>query len=150
MNFAHLHLILTHFPPVLSLCSAVSAAAGFLLPRRRRELVQLALFLLVVVGATMPLAYLAGDRTADSIGKVEGIQQEAIAPHQHAANIALSVSISAACAAVVLLIVERRRQSLSPILRLLVLVIALTSAAVIGWTANLGGAIHHPEIHNHV
>src|SRR5229473_1909752 len=62
MNFAHLHLVLTHFPPVLSLGGAISAAAGVL--RRRRDLVQLALLLLIVVGATMPLVYIAGDRAA--------------------------------------------------------------------------------------
>ena len=149
MNFAHSHLVLTHFPPVLSVGSAISAAAGFLLPRRRRELVQLALLLLVVVGVTMPIVYIAGDRAADSIGRVKGIQQEAIAPHQQAATIALWVSIAAALIAAPLLVVEHRR-GLSPTLRMLILAAALASAATIGWTANLGGEIHHPEIHNHV
>jgi hypothetical protein len=68
MNFAHLHLVLTHFPPVLSLGGAISAAAGTVLSRRRRELIQLALLLLIVAGAMMPLVYIAGDRAADSIG----------------------------------------------------------------------------------
>ncbi len=148
MNFAHLHLVLTHFPPVLSLGGAISAAAGILLPRRRHELIELALLLLIVAGATMPLVYIAGNRAADSIGKVEGVQQDAIAPHQQAAGIALSVSIGAACVAVVLLIVARRRGSLTRALQLLVLIVAVASAAAIGWTANLGGAIHHPEIHS--
>ncbi|HEY3052439.1 MAG TPA: hypothetical protein VGK04_03525 [Thermoanaerobaculia bacterium] len=148
MNFAHLHLVLTHFPPVLSLGGAISAAAGVLVPRRHRELIQLALLLLIVVGATMPLVYIAGERAADSIGRVEGIRQDAIAPHQQAATIALSASIGAAFIAVALLVVERRRGSLSPALRLLVLVVAIGSAAAIGWTAGLGGAIHHPEIHS--
>src|SRR5438132_1815715 len=148
MNFVHLHLVLTHFPPVLSLGGAIAAAAGIILPRRRRELMRLALLMLIVVGATMPLVYIAGDRAADSIGKVEGIQQEAIAPHQRAATIALLASIGTAFIAVALLVVERRAGSLSPVLRLLLLVVAIGSAAAIGWTANLGGAIHHPEIHS--
>ena len=94
MNFAHLHLVLTHFPPVLSLGGAFAAAVGVL--RRRRDLVRLALVLLVAVGAMMPLVYIAGDRAADSIGKVEGIDQEAIAPHQRVATIALVISICSA------------------------------------------------------
>ena len=149
MNFAHLHLVLTHFPPVLSLGSAISAAAGFLLPRRRRELLQLALLLLIVVGATMPLVYIAGERASHSIGRVNGIQQEAIAPHEEAATIALWVSIAAALIAVSLLVVEQRR-GLSLPLRMVLLAVTFASAATIGWTANLGGEIHHPEIHNHV
>src|SRR5438105_9524614 len=97
MNFAHPHLVLTHFPPVLSLAGAFSAAVGVF--RRRRELIQLSL-LLIVVGAMMPLVYIAGDRAADFIGKVDGVQQDAIAPHQRAATIALTVSIFTAIVAV--------------------------------------------------
>ena len=60
MNFAHVHLVLTHFPPVLSLGSAFSAAVGVI--RRRRDLVKLALVLLIAVGAMMPVVFAAGDR----------------------------------------------------------------------------------------
>ena len=143
MNFAHLHLILTHFPPVMSLGGAMSAVAGILLPRRRRELIQLALLLLIAVGAMMPLVFIAGNRTADRIGKVEGIDQDAIAPHQRAAKIALWVSIAVAIIAIV---VANYGRALRVPTMVLVLVIAIVSAAVIGWTAALGGAIHHPEI----
>lgn len=144
MNFAHAHLVLTHFPPVLTLGAAIAAAVGVL--RRRREEAHLALLLLVAVGAMMPAVYVAGDRAADSIGRVEGVQQEAIAPHQRAATIALSISILAAFFAGGLLNVERRRGTLSATLRLLVLAATIVSALPVGWTAALGGAIHHPEI----
>jgi len=144
MNFAHIHLVLTHFPPVLSLGSAVSAAVGLLL--RRRDLVQLALVLLVAVGAMMPVVFFAGNRAADVIGKVDGVQQDAIAPHQRAATIAMAVSIGAAIVAAGLLLLERRRGTLSTALQVLVLIAAITSAVPIGWAAALGGAIHHPEI----
>lgn len=146
MNFAHLHLILTHFPPVLTLGGAFAAAVGLL--RRRRDLVRLALVLLVAVGAMMPLVYIAGDRAADSIGKVDGVDQEAIAPHQRAATIALVISICSALIACGILIIERRRGDLSSTLRVLVLAAAIASALPIGWAAALGGAIHHPEIHS--
>jgi len=147
MNSAHLHLILTHFPPVLSLGGAVSAAAGLL--RRRRDLVRLALVLLLAVGAMMPVVYLAGERTAKSIGKVRGVQQEAIEPHERAATIALFLSIGAALVAAGVLLMEHRRGDLSLALRVLVLIAAIASALPIGWAAALGGEIHHPEIHLH-
>ncbi len=144
MNFAHVHLVLTHFPPVLSLGSVVSAAVGLL--RRRRDLMQLALVLLVAVGVMMPAVFFAGNRAADVIGKVDGVQQEAIAPHQHAATIALAWSIGAAVVAAGLLWLERRRGSLTSAFQILVLIATLASALPIGWAAALGGAIHHPEI----
>ncbi len=146
MNFAHLHLILTHFPPVLSLGGAASAAAGVL--RGRRDLVRLALLLMIAIGAMMPVVYIAGDQAADSIGRLDGVQQEAIAPHQRAATIALAVSIGTALIAGGLLIIERHRGSLSSTLRVLALAIVIASALPIGWAAALGGAIHHPEINS--
>jgi|SRR5947209_6786511 len=144
MNFAHLHLVLTHFPPVLSLCSALSAAVGVI--RRRRDLLRLALGLLIAVGAMMPLVFIAGQRAADAIGKVDGVQQEAIAPHQRAATIALAISIGTAVIGAVLLRIELRGEGLSRTFRVVVLAATIASAAPIGWTAALGGLIHHPEI----
>jgi NAD/NADP transhydrogenase beta subunit len=145
VNFVHLHLVLTHFPPVLSIECVVAAAAAQFIRSRRRELVRLTLFLAIATSAMMPAIYFAGVRTADAIGKVEGIQQEAIAPHQQAALIALCVSIATIVIAAVLLIVERRQAGLSFLLRMLVLLLTLGLAATIGWTASRGGAIHHPE-----
>ena len=146
MNFVHLHLVLTHFPPVLSMECVVAAAAAQFIRSRRRELVRLTLFLAIATSAMMPAIYFAGVRTADAIGKVDGIQQEAIAPHQQAALIALCVSIATIIIAAVLLIVERRQAGLSFLLRMLVLLLTVGLAATIGWTASRGGAIHHPEV----
>jgi hypothetical protein len=146
VNFVHLHLVLTHFPPVLSLECVVAAAAAQVVRSRRRELVRFALLLMIATSAMMPAIYFAGVKTSEVIGKVDGIQQEAIAPHQQAALIALCVSIGVIVIAVALLIAERREAGLSFSLRLLVLLLAVGLAATIGWTASRGGAIHHPEV----
>jgi len=146
VNFVHLHLVLTHFPPVLSLECVVAAAAAQVIRSRRRELVRLTLFLAIATSTMMPAIYFAGVRTADAIGNVDGIQQDAIAPHQQAALIALCVSIATIIIAAVLLIVERRQAGLSVLLRVVVLLLTVGLAATIGWTAARGGAIHHPEV----
>jgi hypothetical protein len=148
MSYAHLHLVMTHFPPVLSIAGAVAAASAVLFRRRRRDLVHLALLLMIITGAMMPAIYVAGLRTAATIGKVEGIQQEAIAPHQQAATITLWTCIVTALMACGLLIAEQLQAAAGSRLRLLVLLLAIGTASAIAWTADLGGAIHHPEIHS--
>jgi hypothetical protein len=145
VNFVHLHLVLTHFPPVLSLECVAAAAAAQVVRGRRRELVRFALLLMIATCAMMPAIYVAGVKTSEVIGKVDGIQQEAIAPHQQAAFIALCVSIIVIVIAIALLIAERRQPGLSFSLRVGVLLLTVVLAATIGWTAWRGGAIHHPE-----
>jgi 1,4-dihydroxy-2-naphthoate octaprenyltransferase len=146
INFAHIHLVLTHFPPVVSLGGAVAAIAALFLRRYSGELGRLALLLLIIAGVTTPMAYFAGGRAADQIGKVEGVQQDAIAPHEKAAATALFCSIAAGVVAVAAVIAGWRRGTIPFGLRLVVIIAAIVSAAAIGWTAALGGAIHHPEI----
>lgn len=145
MNFAHLHLVLTHFPPVIGVGGAIVAAAGCLLPRRRRDLVRLAALLLAVAGALTPIVFLAGNRAANEIGRVEGINQDAIAPHQRAASMAVWISIGAGVLSLIAV-----RKEITRAMAVLILIAAIASAAVIGWTAALGGEIHHPEIHQKV
>jgi uncharacterized membrane protein len=146
ISFAHLHLVLIHFPPVLSVLAAIAATAAWLLRRPAGELFRLALLLLVAAGVTTPLAYLAGGRAAEEIGRVEGIRQEAIAPHQRAAVTALVAAEGAALLAGAAAVVVRRGGAASMRLRLLVLVAAVVAAVAVGWAGLLGGAIHHPEI----
>ncbi|HYM61841.1 MAG TPA: hypothetical protein VEZ11_13220 [Thermoanaerobaculia bacterium] len=147
MNAAHLHLILTHFPPVLSLIAAGAAVVGFL--RKRADLVSIALWLLVVIGAMVPVVYMAGDRAADQIGRVDGVQQDAIAPHERAGTISLVASAAIGALAAAALVWARRRANIPGGIRIILAAAALALAVVIGWTANLGGAIHHPEIEQH-
>ncbi len=141
--WSEIHLVVTHFPPVLTVGSTLCAAAAMIMRRRRDDLVRVALGLVIATAGLMPLTYVAGDRTAEKIGRVEGVQQEAIAPHQQAAKIALIVSIASASIAVALLLLTRTPRLAT---RVLTLAISLLSFVIIGWTAHLGGQIHHPEL----
>jgi hypothetical protein len=146
MNFAHIHLVLTHFPPVLTLFGAISAVSGLLMRQHRRELARLTRLSMILASVLTPMTYFAGGRAADKIALVDGINQEAIAPHQSAASIALIASIAAGLVAAAAALVDRRSHHVPVVLEVILIVAAITSAVVIGWTAALGGAIHHPEI----
>ena len=89
----------------------------------------------VTDGAMMPVVFFAGNRAVDAIGRVDGVQQDAIAPHQRAATIAMALSIAAAVVAAGLLLLERRRGALSIAFQILVLVAAMASALPIGWAS---------------
>ncbi len=135
MNAPHLHLILNHSPLFAELAALLLLAAGGAL--RRRDLVDAAL---VAAIATAPLAaatFVSGRAAADAVGRIDGIDQEAIGPHEEAAEIFAAVATVAALAAGAAL---RWRRVTA------VAAAAVVVALAIGlWTAERGGAIHHPE-----
>ena len=144
MNAAHLHLVLIHVPPAITAAAVVAAAWGAI--RKRSDSVRLALLLLLFAGLTTPVVYIAGERTADRIGRVDGIDQNAIAPHEASARVTLiAISISAVAALIALIASARAHREPGSRIGLIALACALICSALVIRTANLGGAIHHPE-----
>ena len=140
MNAAYVHLVLNNFPPVLSLAGLCMLVAGM---ASRSEAVTRAAFAIIV--ATLLVAiptYLAG-RSAQTVVKsmVEGVNKEAIEPHQEAATAALIFLVFDGVLAAIALFVRLRR-----VLTSFVLVLSIVSMLAVTYAARLGGRIHHPEI----
>jgi hypothetical protein len=142
MNAMHLHLILNHAPLFGELfASALLAAAA---PARSRTLLRTALVVLVATAAISIPVFFTGRRAADSIGKFQGVSQEAIDPHASSAEAFLAVGELAGLAAGVVLWLGQNKFTQWGV----AVVGTLTAAALILAlrTAYLGGAIRHDEI----
>ena len=136
MNAAHLHLILNHAPLFGEIAAAISFAAGALL--RKKDFVTAALVAAVVSGALAAATFFSGRAAADAIGRVDGVNQEAIGPHEEAAEaFAITAVIGAVAAAAAL----RWPRATLPA------AILIAAALALGvYAAEMGGRIHHPEI----
>jgi hypothetical protein len=138
MNAAHLHLILNHLPVLGEIGGVVLLAAG--LAKRTAAVVRLALLAIVATGVLAVPVFVSGLSAAESVGRVDGVVQEAIAPHEDAAAAFLSGAITAGVLAAITLATSRRW----------IMPFALTAsliASLLGVRAAiLGGRIHHPEI----
>lgn len=137
-NAIHLHLILNH-APLFGELFAVSmlVVAGVL---RSRTLLRTALAVVILTALGSIPVLLTGRAAGDAIGKVEGIDQDAIGPHEDAAERFLVAAEAAGLAALVAL-ARPRRATIG-----IVSVLTLISLGLAGWTANLGGLIHHNEL----
>jgi hypothetical protein len=144
MNEAHWHLIVTHIPVI-----GLLGASGILLVGlwKGQELLQkTGLVCLVIAGVGAGAAYLTGE------GAEEGLEQQRrsapeslVERHEEVAEVAMIGSALVAVASAAVLVAARRRPLHRGVVAA-VLVGSMVVGGIVGYTANLGGQIGHPEI----
>ena len=143
MNSVQMHLALTHVPVILSLVGLIMLMVAFLI--KNSTLTRTSYILLLVAGiAAMPV-FFTGEGTEEAIEKLAGVSEAAIERHEEVAKLAM-VSISAAGLVALTALFSFRLQVASRVFKMVVLLLAITSAGLMAQTAHLGGQIRHTEI----
>ncbi|MEA2239944.1 MAG: hypothetical protein QOC81_4668 [Thermoanaerobaculia bacterium] len=137
-NAIHLHLILNHAPVFGELFAVSLLLAAAVM--RSTTLLRTALGIVVVTALGAIPVFYTGRAAGDAIGKVEGIDQEAIGPHEEAAERFIAVAEPAGVAALVALVRPR------PTTVAIASALTLISFGLAGWAANRGALIHHQEL----
>ena len=144
MNWAHVHLIINHIPVIgIGLLILLFIVA---MVRKNKGLITVALaFIILISLATIPV-YLTGEPAEEVVEDMPGISEELIEEHEEQADIAFILVEVAGGLALITLIARRYSDKLGQRLGILTLLVLIVSGGLIGWTANLGGKIHHEEI----
>lgn len=142
MNAAYVHLVVNHFPPILAIAALILLVLTLFW---RNDGARRAAILLVVLAAVSAIpAYQSGEGAEEIVEEVQGVNVQAIEPHEEwgeATLILLSIAGVAAIAALVAF-----RATPVPAWAAVVLTLALLAATVVAVrTAFLGGRIRHPE-----
>jgi uncharacterized membrane protein len=140
---AHLHLVLNHVPVIL-----VPAAIVMLLyamASKSADLTKGALALLIVSTLFGAGAFLTGEPAEDALEQIPGISTEAMKPHENLATFAVAATALAGVFASVVFL-KWQPGGATPWTMIATLVVALTAAMLLAWTAYLGGRINHPEL----
>jgi uncharacterized membrane protein len=144
MNWAHVHLLINHFP-VIGVLGAILLLI-YSLVRKSEEVKMVSFGVFVLIALITPAVYVTGQAAGNVVKNLPGVTEAYIGRHEEMAGLAL-VSIEAlGVLALVGLLLLRRSGSMPQWVVVMVLVVSLVSAAVIGLTANLGGQIRHTEI----
>ena len=144
MSAAHWHLVLNHIPLLGILFGTALLAYGVW---RRQEDVQIAsLGLLVVAGLAVIAVYLTGEPAEEVVEGLAGVSHDAIETHEHFAWYGLVAGIATGVVALGTLLYGALRRRLVRWTVGLTLLLAVVSVGLIGYTANLGGKISHPEL----
>ena len=145
MNPAHMHLLLNHIP-VLALASATI----LLITARWRaqiEWTRLSMIFFVLAGTASVPVFLTGEPAEEIIENIGGISMMHLESHENSAMVSLIgaciLGLLALAGLFFIELVHTRRMVWTTFF-----IVALIANGLMMWTSNLGGKIHHIEIHN--
>ena len=144
MSAAHWHLMLNHIPLLGLFFGAVLLAYG--LWRGSEDVQKASLGLLAVAGLSALAVYLTGEPAEEVVEGLAGVSHDAIEAHEEGALYALIAGLATGVAALGTLLYGWGRRALARWTVVLTLVLAVVSTGLLGYTANLGGKISHPEL----
>ena len=143
VNAAHLHLALNHIPVVGAGLGTVLLILGLLL--KRNEWIKASWAVFIIAALIAIPTYFSGNEAEELVEDMAGISEPLIESHAEIGFYALLAVESLGSLALLAWIVSRKR-GMVPLLTNLTLVLSFFTAALLGYTANLGGMIRHPEI----
>lgn len=145
INAAHLHLILNHIPIIGTAIAIFVLIIGFFW--KSDDIKRVCLMILVLTALITIPVYLSGK---DSEGMIEGnyedVDEEFIEEHEEFALYSFIAMDIAGFIALIGLVLYRRPKIFPLYFTILMFLILMVVNGMMGWTANLGGKIHHPEI----
>ena len=144
MNWAHVHLMINHFP-VVGVFGA-TALLVYALARKSEEIKRVSFGLFVLLALITLAVFFTGQAAQDTVKKLPGVTEASIDTHEEMAEYALVFIETLGLAALAGLLFLRVSGAIPRWLVVIVLLLSLVTAAVVGVTANLGGQIRHTEI----
>jgi hypothetical protein len=143
MNWAQAHLLLNHLPVLGLVYSLLVLVGSFFCYRRELQRTALALFVVTALG-TIP-TYLTGEPAEHVVRDMPEVERDLIDVHQDWATASL-IGIEVVGVVSLVGLYLAWKSTLPEMLVQVCLLLALVSFAIVGWTAHLGGQIHHSEI----
>ncbi len=140
MNAAHLHLLVNHLPLFAVLLGLLVGLYGAW--RREESVVRVALMLFGLAALGAVATYFTGE-AAEELVETLGRSEAALEAHEESGSLAAYLTIALGVLSLGTLV---RRGPVAPAWRTALLVLAVVTLGVVGYAANLGGRISHPEV----
>lgn len=144
MNYAHLHLLVNHFPIVGTIIGSLVLSVGILLGKQEVKLTALGIFIFSAIFSFFALY--TGEGAEEIVEKISGIDKKLIHEHKEYAEIFFNITIVVAIVALISFVTEIKKISWSKYLVILCLLIAIASSIAAKFVGTSGGEIRHTEI----
>ena len=141
MNWAHIHLMINHFP-------VIGVIFGFLLlvaamAKKSEELKKVSLGIFIIMALIAIPVYLTGEPAEEMVEDLAGVSESIIEQHEEMALISLIAVILLGVTATVGLFFFRHSVTIPGWFVVIILILSIIAGGLIGKTANLGGQIRH-------
>ena len=137
MDWIHAHLVVNHFPIVLSVLASLAALLAAISGRENAW--RYAVVTGLLAGLAAPIAFLTGQRAEEVAESLPGLAEEAIEAHEHWGLYALIALGIAGLLAIVALVRKSHGTRWTFAIGIWV------ATAIAGGTAFYGGEIEHPK-----
>ncbi len=143
MNWPHIHLIINHFPVIGFLFGLLFVLYAMI--RKSEELQKTSLGFLVLVALITAPVYFTGGAAGEIMKRLPDISKSLVEQHAEAASVALTGAMILGLIAAGGIFFFRRVSAIPRWFLVLTLILTIVVNSLIGYTANLGGQIRHPE-----
>jgi uncharacterized membrane protein len=144
ISTAHWHLLLNHFPIVLSITGSVFLLLSFLFKKQHLQFAGLLLLIFAALSAYP--AFRTGKAAEEPIEHLDGIDHELIHNHEDVASLGLKIMFATGALALISLVVLSMKKKATNIFLLLTLLAGLGSAGYMSYVGYTGGEVRHTEI----
>ncbi len=144
INPAHWHLLLNHFPIILSITGTGFLVAAFIFKKEHLKFGS-ALILIVAAMAAYP-AYQTGEGAEESIEGLAGVSESVIETHEEIASTGLTLILITGLFAFVTVLLVHLKKNAATAFMIITLIGSVASAGVLSYVGYTGGEIRHSEI----
>lgn len=144
MNGAQLHLLLNHFPVIVTLVALLVVIAGLFF--KTAIVVRTGLYLGAVSAVLSIPAYLTGEPAEHFLKEFMNVTKGVIHSHEEFAETAFIALLVTGVICLGAIWTEYKKSRLNPLFVWISLSGLLISFLMMGWTAHLGGLIRHEEL----
>lgn len=141
---AHWHLLLNHFPIILSVVATGFIIAAFIF--KKQHLRFGGLLMLIIAAAGAYLAFQTGEKAEHGVEKLAGISHDAIEIHEEIANTGLKIMLSTGVIALITIFLVHGKNKRANLFLVITLIASMASAGYMSYVGYTGGEIRHTEI----
>ena len=144
INSAHWHLLLNHFPIILSVIGTGFIVASFIFKKQHLKFASL-LLIILAAAFTIP-AFATGEPAEEQVEEISGVTHDAIHEHEEIAEKGrIVIFITGGLAFITLLLLHFKKKSVQ-LFMILTLLASAGSAGILSYVGYTGGEIRHSEI----
>ena len=144
MNWAHVHLIINHFP-VIGILGAILLLV-YSLVRKSEEVKMVSLGVFAIIALITLAVYFTGEAAEKVVKNLPGVTETYIGRHEEIASLTLVLMEILGITSLAGLVLLRRSGAIPKWIAVMILILSLITAVVVNLTANFGGQIRHTEI----